>query len=33
VKILVIGVVAEDGVHAVEPAPFFSVITVEEIGV
>jgi hypothetical protein len=33
VKILVIGVVAEDGVHAVEPASFFSVITVEEIGV
>ncbi|MEA2965203.1 MAG: hypothetical protein QOI46_5301, partial [Alphaproteobacteria bacterium] len=24
---------AEDGVHAVEPASFFSVITVEEIGV
>jgi hypothetical protein len=33
VKILVIGVVAEDGVHAVEPAPFFSVVTVEEISV
>jgi len=33
VKILVIGVVAEDGVHSVEPAPFFSVVTVEEISV
>jgi hypothetical protein len=33
VKILVLGVVAEDGVHPVKPSPFFSVFTVEEISV
>jgi hypothetical protein len=33
VKILVLGVIAEDGVHPVKPAPFFTVFTVEEIDV
>jgi hypothetical protein len=33
VKILVLGVVAEDGVHPVKPSPYYSVITVEEISV
>lgn len=33
VKILVLGVVAEDGVHPAKPASFFTVFTVDEIGV
>jgi hypothetical protein len=32
-KILVLGVVEEDGVHPIKPAPFFTVFTVEEIGI
>jgi hypothetical protein len=33
VPILVLGVVSEDGVESVTPAPFFSVFEVEEIGI
>jgi hypothetical protein len=33
VPILVVGVVSEDGVESVTPAPFFSVFAVEEIGI
>jgi hypothetical protein len=33
VQILVLGVVTEDGITSLTPAPFFSVFEVEEIGV
>ena len=33
VPILVLGVITEDGVKSVTPAPFFSVFEVEEIGI
>jgi hypothetical protein len=33
VPILVLGVVSEEGVESVTPAPFFSVFEVEEIGI
>jgi len=33
VPILVLGVVTEDGIKSVTPAPFFSVFEVEEIGI
>jgi hypothetical protein len=33
VPILVLGVVSQDGVESVTPAPFFSVFEVEEIGI